>query len=247
MTNPINPGAYKFFMNRNLIKYATTGLTGAAAIAGGSQAYGAVVTVAPPANITSTNAIGTPITEFFDLNSDGVSDLQLTVGVNTSYQSAYAGVSGSYVAYNTFGKVNQVIGYAGTFGNYATRLAAGATVGPTSAFIYGNYLTILGSRFAGTNYGQFRTRGFLGFEFAAADGEHFGYLNLLATVTGSTAADLSSKLTFFSAAYESTPNTPITIPGAVPEPSSLAALAFAGVGLAGAVAYRRKKAAQSVA
>ncbi len=234
-------------MNRKLINKAATGLTGAAALAGGSQAYGAVVTVTPPPTITSTNALGTPVTEFFDVNGDGVSDLQLTVGVNTAYKSAYGGVSGSYVAYNTFGTVNQVVGYAGTFGNYATRLTAGATVGATSAFIYGQYLTILGSRFNSKNYGQFRTRGFLGFEFAAADGEHFGYLELLSTVAGASANTLSSKLTFYSAAYQSTPNTPITIPGAVPEPSSLAALAFAGVGVAGAAAYRRKKAASVVA
>ena len=234
-------------MDRKLLKTASTGLAGAAAIATGSQAYGAVVTVTPPTPITSTNAIGTPVTEFFDINGDGISDLQLTVGVNTAYKAAYGGVSGSYVAYNTFGTVNQVVGYAGTFGNYATRLTAGAVVGSTSAFIYGNYLTILGSRFAGKNYGQFRTRGFLGFEFAAADGEHFGYLNLLSTVAGSGAATLTSSLTFYSAAYESTPNTPITIPGAVPEPSSLAALAFGAAGLAGAVAYRRKKSTQAVA
>ena len=227
---------------------ATTGLAGAVAIAGGTQAYGAVVTVTPPTPIVSTNALGTPVTEFFDVNGDGVSDLQLTVGVITADKAAYGGVSGSYVAYDTFGTVNQVVGYAGSFGNYATRLAAGATVGSTSAFVYGNYLTILGSRFAGKNYGQFRTRGFLGFEFAAADGEHFGYLNLLSTVAGSGAATLTSTLTFYSAAYESTPGVPITIPGAaVPEPSSLAALAFAGAGLAGAVSYRRKKAAQAAA
>ena len=232
-------------MNRTVINKATTGLAGAVAIAGGSQAYGAVVTVTPPTAIVSTNALGTPVTEFFDINGDGTSDLQLTVGVNTTYQAAYGGVSGSYVAYNTFGVVNKVVGYAGAFGNYATRLAAGASVGSTSAFVYGQYLTILGSRFMGKNYGQFRTRGFLGFEFAAADGEHFGYINLMSTVAGKSAATLTSSLTFFSAAYESTPNTPITIPGGlVPEPTSLAALAFGGAGLA-AAAYRRKKAARA--
>ena len=173
------------------------------------------------------------MTEFFDVNGDGIPDLQLTAGVMTAYKSAYTGVSGAYQGYDAFGTVNKVVGYAGTFGNYATRLAAGTVVNASSAFIYGNYLTILGSRFSGKNYGQFRTRGYLGFEFAAADGEHFGYLNLLATVAGSTAANLSAKLTFYSAAYETTPGVAITIPGAVPEPSSLAALAFGGIGLAG--------------
>ncbi len=234
-------------MHRELIKTATTGLAGAAAIATGSQAYGAVITVTPSNSILSTNALGTPVTEFFDVNGDGISDLQLTVNVNTTYAAAYGGVSGSSAAYNAFGAINQVVGYAGAFGNYATRLAAGASVGPTSAFVYGDHLTVLGSRFAGKNYGQFRTRGFFGFEFIAADGEHFGYLNLLSTVAGRNAATLSLGLTFYSAAYESTPNTPITIPGAVPEPSSLAALAFGAAGLAGAVAYRRKKAVQAAA
>ena len=216
-------------------------------IAGGSQAYGAVVSVAVPPNITSNSTAGSPITDFWDVNGDGVSDFQLTVGFNATYQAAYGGVSGSYVAYNTFGTTNQVVGYAGSFGNYATRLLNGQAISASSAFIYGNYLTILGSRFSGKNYGQFRTRGFLGFEFMAADGLHYGYLNLVSAVAGSTAANLSSSLTFYSAAYETMPNTAITIPSAVPEPSSLAALAFAGAGLAGAAAYRRKKAVPTAA
>ena len=234
-------------MNQSTLKNATTGLVGAVALAGGSQAYGAVVTVTPPANITSTNALGTPITEFFDLNGDGTSDFQFTCGVNTTYKAAYAGISGSYVAYNAFAFENKVVGYAGSFGNYASRLAAGTVVNASSAFVYGQYLTVLGSRFASKNYGQLRTQGFIGVEFEAADGLHFGYIQLKATVAGATATTLSSSLTFYSAAYESTPNTPITIPGAVPEPFSLAALAFGGAGLAGAAAYRRKKAGRSVA
>lgn len=233
-------------MKRAAIK-ATTGLAGAVAIASGSQAYGAVVSATLPANLTSTNAAGTPMTDFWDVNGDGTPDFQLTAGVNTAYKAAYTGVAGAYQAYAAFGVENQVVGYAGSFGNYATRLTAGTSVGSGSAFIYGNYLTVLGSRFSGKNYGQFRTRGFLGFEFQEADGTHYGYLELLSTVAGSTASNLSAKLTFYSAAYETTPNTPIVIPGAIPEPSSLAALAFAGAGLAGAVAYRSKKAAPAAA
>ena len=231
-------------MNKSALKNATTGLAGAVALAGGSQAYGAVVSVAVPANITSTNALGTPKTEFYDVNGDGTPDFQLTCGVNTTYKAAYAGISGAYQAYNAFGFENKVVGYAGAYANYASRLAAGTVVGSSSAFVYGQYLTVLGSRFSGKNYGALRTQGFVGFEFEAADGLHFGYINLKATVSGSTAANLSATLNFYSAAYESTPNTPITIPGAVPEPTSLAALAFGGAGLAGAAAYRRKKAAK---
>ena len=229
-------------MNRNQIKKATTGLAGAVAIASGSQAYGAVVSVTVPPNLAS-NQNATPETDFWDVNGDGVPDFQLTAGVNTAYQAAYAGVSGAYQATTAFGTSNKVVGYTGSFGYYATRLAGGTTINSSSAFVQGTYLTVLASRFAGVNYGQFRTKGFLGFEFMAADGLHFGYLQLQAPVAGKSASTLSASLNFFTAAYETTPNTAITIPAAVPEPTSLAALAFGGAGALGAAALRRRKAA----
>ncbi len=243
-------------MNKSALKNATTGLAGAVALAGGTQAYGAVVTVAVPATI-SASASNTDTTIFYDINGDGTPDFQITCAVGagtstsgTAYAFSLAGIAGAYQAYNAFGFENRVVGYTTSFGNYASRLATGTSIGASSAFVYGNYLTVLGSRFNGKSYGALRTKGYIGVEFAAADGEHFGYINLKATVagTGTTDTNYTASLAFSSAGYESTPGVSILAGAkAVPEPTSLGALAFGAAGVAAAAAYRRKKAAQPAA
>ena len=241
-------------MKKLLFPQAPTGLTGAVALAGATQAYGSVVTVTPPANLTiSGSHNGAPATDYWDVDGDGTPDFQLTAGTysGTGIKVGYTGVAGAYQAYDAFGTVNMVVGtYTGALSNgaatyEATNLSTGTLIGSGSSFVYGNYLTTLASRLNTMDTGNFFTKGYLGFEFTAADGIHYGYLGVIATaVTGSKAANDSASLTFFNAAYESTPDMAITIPGgAVPEPGSLAALAFGLAGTAGAVAYSRQKTA----
>ena len=79
------------------------------------------------------------------------------------------------------------------------------------------------------------SRGYVAVQFAASPNfftpEHYGYLDV--EVNGD-----NNTLTLYGGAYESTANTPIQTP-AVPEPGSLAALAFGGI--VAASLRRRKK------
>ena len=203
-----------------------TGLAGAAALAAGTEAYGAVVSVAPPANQNP-----------WDVNSDGRVDFTLFFS-----QASTAGnfVSGIY-GYGGVG-VAAAVAYNGPYVTYVNRLTTGATIGPASVFNQATgYVAAFASRFSGTFYGQFvspNTRGFVGFEFTAADGLHFGYLEVMTSPF--VDAGNPGGQTFFQAFYETTPNTAITI-AAVPEPGSLALLAF-GVATLGGVALHRRKA-----
>ena len=227
-------------MKKAAIK-ATTGLAGAVAIAGGSQAYGAIVAIPAPATLAAT-ATATPNVESVDVNGDGDADLVFADGIATESSGtllAYSGVT----AYS-----GGVVGYVldGAY-YYATKLAKGATIGSTSTLVQGSYLNTLEVRYKGKNYGQFTTKGYIGFSFTETDGTHYGYLGVTSTETGSTAANIKATLTFTGGAYDTVPGESITIPGAVPEPGSLAALAFGALGTAGVAAYRRNRAATAVA
>jgi hypothetical protein len=207
---------------------AVSAFAAAAALAAGSESYGAVIPISPiPANIpgTTTAAVAATFRDI-DLNGDGNSDVEF-------FYTATAGTAASNWASGIYGAGGGVVGYIGPFSiAYATRLTTGTTVGPSSAFVQTTgYLSTLASSYSGTQYGGFKNnvRGFAGFKFAAADGTHYGYMELQTSrATG---------LNFFSGAWESTPGTAITI--AVPEPTSLAGLAF---GAAALLNRRRTKA-----
>ena len=95
----------------------------------------------------------------------------------------------------------------------------------------------LGSRYNSTDYGQFlppNSRGFLGLEFTVGANTFFGYIQV--QVNRSPGAGQPG-FQFISAAYENTPGMAITA-GAVPEPGTLALLAF---GAAGVVALQRRR------
>ena len=136
------------------------------------------------------------------------------------------------------------IKYAGLFGKvaYATSLKPGTTVGPNSAFAYvsGNY-NFLGAQQNNVAGGQFaNTTGIAGFKFLEDGQLHYGYAEFNVMVTGSTNTDASCTITYIDSYYETAANTPIIV-GAVPEPGSLAALAFGVAGAAGVAACRRRK------
>ena len=224
---------------------AIKGFTGAVALAGATQAYGGVVMVTPPANITGTAASGEAV-EGFDVNGDGSNDLFFGAGaanVGGSKYLAYTGVSATS---------GGVVGYVkdGAY-YYASSLQKGTVVGSLSDFVQGSYLTTLEVKYGSATEGQFPNgkTSYLGFDFTAADGLHYGYIELSSQVASTAKpATSSGSLHFVEAFYDSTPGEAITIGAiAVPEPSSVAALAFGAAGVAAAVAYRRKLAASSPA
>ena len=236
-------------MKKGIIKGTTTGLAGAVAIAGGTQAYGSVVTVTPPANITPTSGATAATSRAFDINGDGTVDLEFDFQQTSTAGNFVSGVYGEGGV-----GVAAPVAYAGSYVVYANRLTVGTSIGPTSAFAQeAPYTDVLASRFSGTFYGQFVTStgaavsGWTGFEFTATDGIHYGAVDL--STSRYVSASSPGGITFLAAEYESVAGTPlvITTPAAVPEPSSLAALAFGAAGAAGAVLRRRRTAAQTAA
>ena len=105
----------------------------------------------------------------------------------------------------------------------SAQLGSGVTVGASSTFGNGFYLSYFG-------YGQFSgpvTNAFLGLEFTGTDGQtHYGWARL-----DVPDQSVSNQETLVDFAYESTPNTAI-VTGAVPEPASLGLLALGAAGLA---------------
>ena len=224
---------------------AIKGLTGAVALAGATQAYGKVVSATPPANITGTGSTG-EATVTWDVNGDGTADFVFGAGAANIGGSKYL----AYTGVNSY--TGAMVGYVlnGAY-NYASNLTKGTTIGSASYFVKGTYLTTIGVKYGTTVEGQFLNgkAGYLGFEFTAADGTHYGYIALTSTVTSTAKPGTSGgKLAFGTAFYDTTAGEALTIgTSAVPEPTSLAALAFGAAGAAGAAAYRRKQAAKTAA
>lgn len=230
-------------------KRASHGLLGALAIAGGTSAYGAVVPVAAPADLTNTagNTLATSVN--WDVNSDGIIDFTFTnrfPNTATGTGVIWQGNMNSSAA-----ATNHVVSYAGTFVQYAFALPMGALINATNQS--GTTITqiVLGSRYRSggvpSYYGGFaadgRTAGttangavtpgtfrFAGFVFSAADGLHFGWIQLATT---------AGLIDFVNAAYNTTPGAPVNA-GVIPEPSTLALLAVGAAGVLGAVAKRRR-------
>ena len=216
----------------------TRGLAGAAALAAGTEAYGTVVSATAPTNYVPSSGVTNPPNQRpWDVNNDGIVDFSFYFAQTSTNGNWVSGIYG----YGGAG-VNCASGYAGPYVTYVYRLGAGATVGPASPFYQATgYVAVFASKFSGVLYGQWsapNTTGYCGFEFTAADGIHFGYFRLT-TNRFQNAANPGGQV-FAQAFYETTPNTPITI---VPEPSSLAALAFGSALLGGGVALRRRKGA----
>ena len=233
-------------MNRPTLKHASTGLAGAIAIASGSQAYGATVPAALPTSYIPTSGVSTQSIPW-DVDGDGTQDFEFDfnqASTNGNWVSGIYGIGGVGTA--------APVAYTGPYVTYANRLTAGATVGSSSAFAQdAQYIVVLGSRYGTKFYGQFVNHtggaaitGWAGFEFTEADGLHYGAIEL-STSRYRTAANPGG-ITFIAAEYNTTPGAAVTIPGAVPEPATLGALAFGGAGLAAAALRRRRSTAAQI-
>jgi hypothetical protein len=217
------------------LKTASKGLAGALAIASGSSAYGAIVSASSlPTDIfpatfptTSTTVVN------WDVNGDSVIDFTFSFR-----QPQTAGVD--WQANMNALTNSAVLGYVGPSFPYAERLINGQAVAPsgTNVFVAGlaspGKQVIISSIFASTPYGQFQppnSTGFIGFQFTVGANTFNGYIQLK--------VGRSFGIDFISAFYNNTPGGAITA-GQVPEPGTLALLAFGAVGVVGAIAKRRK-------
>ena len=223
------------------------GLAGAVAIASGTSAYGAIVVVATPADLTNSPGGANTTANW---NVDGIGGFDFTF--NNRFPNTAPGNYGVVWQQNmnpftgTSG-TNNLVSYSGPFVRYAFALAAGFSVGPGNPdFSTGLTQVVLGSKYSyGVNgtyyYGGFAANGpngsvapgtfaFVGFQFTAPDGLHYGWVRLAVN---------AGLIDFDSAAYESTPNTAIQM-GAVPEPGTMGLLALGAAGVLGAVIKRRR-------
>jgi hypothetical protein len=229
------------------------GLAGAVAIASGTTAYGAIVVVNPPADLTNSPG-GANTTTTWDVNSDGTADFLFNNRYpNTSAGNGVIWQQNMNPATGALAATNGIISYLGPFVRYAFALPAGINVGPTDTRFSTVTQVVLGSRYlygsAPYYYGGFAagpdgaangavspgTFAFVGFRFNAADGTHFGYLRL-AVNAGIIDFDNVGAMR---AAYQSTPNAAI-MTGAVPEPGTMALLALGAAGVLGTVVKRRR-------
>ena len=214
------------------------GLSGAVALAAGSQAYG-ITPVSVPANLVST--IGTTTTVTWDVDANATTDY--------TFQFRYPNSTGAsgvvWQANMNPSTGNAVQGYLGAFINYGTNLSLGQNVGATSAagtsFRTAAQVT-LGSIYRSggvpSNYGGFRpgtpntggstagaAHGYVGFRLGSGVSARYGWLEL-------EVLDNGGGINFVKAALGSAGEQ--VVAGIVPEPTSLAALAI------GAAAFMRR-------
>jgi hypothetical protein len=81
------------------------------------------------------------------------------------------------------------------------------------------------------------TDSYFGVRMTGGDGAHYGWIKVSTGPEGASGNGRPVSITIHSAALETTPNVGITIPSAVPEPSSVLLLGLA----AGAGAFRRRR------
>ncbi len=193
------------------------GLAGAIAIASGTSAYGTIIAVSTPADLTNSPG-GANTTVNWDVNGDAINDFTFT----NRYPNTTPGNYGVIWQMNMNGIAanNGAVGYMGPFIRYCNALAFGATIDGTRAFNPGSGgQGCLGSRYSYGSAGVFYYGGFAaggpngsvppgtfayaGFRFTAADGTHYGWVKL------AVSAGLIDFADPVAAAYESTPGVGI--------------------------------------
>jgi hypothetical protein len=237
-----------------------TGLAGAAALAGTTQTYAAIVNLTLPSNIVGESDTTTdPTTRsgtlrlYYDSNT-GASQIGTgaLAGDNFEFtlrETASTGLleTGMYI----FGGGAPAAYYASNGTAYVYPLPKGTTIGTGAVNFYqkAGYLSLLSVNYGGTTYGLGVAPGqqeYIGFQFTAADNLlHDGWLELetVAYTSGASPGGLE----FIAGAYNSTPDsmggTIEAGQSAVPEPGSLAAL-VAGAGALTGVGCKRRRAAR---
>jgi hypothetical protein len=246
-------------MNQSTNALTLTGIAGAVALAGASQAYGAIVNLTDPTNITgkapstaaSSKEYYTILTGKTSTKSSTGAQLEFGYLNSSTYNEFFTGVYGLTAG-------TQAAGYYSSAGTvYSYPLPKGATIGTGGSYAFNQhtgYFTIMAIDDGGTQYG-FMTENedvYLGFQFLdTADGLiHDGWLELDSeTYTSSTSP---GGLIFLGGAYNDVADVnggTITAgqTASVPEPGTLSALAAGAVALAGVGLKRRRQNAVLVA
>ena len=237
-----------------------TGLAGAVAVAGASQAYGTVINVAPPTTITGhTPSTAGTSREYWNPATGTTSATTGADLINFGYynnSSTNEFFTGMYVLNGT-----GVVGYyASNATQYAYGLAKGATIGTGATYAtFGQkagYYSILSLTYKGTAYAIQKpgTTYYVGFQFAdSKDGLlHDGWVELESDTFTSTANP--GGLKFIAAAYNDVSDAAggtIAIgavgTNAIPEPGTLSALALGAAALGGIGLKRRRQNASAAA
>ena len=209
------------FKDKSARRFITPSLTLSAAALGASAAHGAVV-----------------VSDFADVTTTGANNW-LSVVFNTTTGSAFTATVS-----NSTTRIDFTAAGSQNFGKGPVWFSAGATQG-SSASRVSNATILHGSVVdSGTSFINQKdlttatnlTDAYFGVRMASGSNFHYGWIQF------STGPDLGEgrgpgSVTIHSAALETTPNVGITIPSAVPEPSSVLLLGLA----AGAGAFRRRR------
>ena len=216
-------------MNEKLIKanssrrFISPTLTLSAMALGASAAHGSVV-VTDFADVTTTGSYNWRAVVF-----NTTTGLAFTATSNPSTTRIDFTASG-FVNYGKGPEWTSAIASLGSSASAVSVLtiAAGNSVGSDTSFIFNNsnYLT------NAVNL----TDAYFGVRMTAGDGYHYGWIKL-STGPDAGAGKGPGSITLKAAALETTANTAVTIPSAVPEPSSVLLLGLA----AGAGAFRRRR------
>ncbi|HEY7090009.1 MAG TPA: PEP-CTERM sorting domain-containing protein [Tepidisphaeraceae bacterium] len=154
-----------------------------------------------------------------------------------------SGVDNGKKAFSVYAPGTKLVSIVGPFPQYgvASKLAAGASIGPASTFGngYGQQYTFITYNYADGTPVAFpwvagSSDGFIGFSFQIAGQTHYGWARLN---IGSYQSNLDSFLRDF--AYETDANTPI-LAGAVPEPTAAFALGLLAMGAMGLRSSRKQ-------
>ncbi len=232
------------------------GLVGAVALAGASQAYGTIISVAPPTSIPGVATTSASVKEYWDVDTGTTSgtktaatDLEFGYfNSSTEFFTGVYGFNGSKAA------AYEYQGSGSAYSAYAYNATKGSLIGTGGAFAFAQhtgYFTLMAFTYNGNPYNSLQTTGaiqYLGFQFKAADGLlHDGWLELESDTYTSAASP--GGLKFIAAAYNSVPDGTAAgliasgDPGAVPEPGTLSALALGAAALVGVGLKRRRRTA----